>query len=222
MDKPDHEIGQVESVTLAALGAAMSPYVAFLGDTVRSPTVKKSIAKVVRCLHGHVEEIGKEPPTVFDREEFKQAVYHLAFDVHHFRLYFRLLEERRPTPGGHACYQAMLYSVLLHFRVLIDFFYRTPKHDDCCAVSFGVLPDFAAAFPKPEMSKELRQVCQDLNKRLVHFTATRWRVRQPSMDYYETHFDGISQLIDTFRSALPADIKQTLDVRLRQWEHQTK
>jgi hypothetical protein len=58
----------------------------------------------------------------FTENDLRLAVNHLAFDMFHFRMYaqqYMLSKEHR------ACYQAMVYSLLLHF------FYGSPRADDC-------------------------------------------------------------------------------------------
>jgi hypothetical protein len=156
----------------------------------------------------------------FDRAELTTAVHHLAFDIHHFRFYGRVLKEGRLTALHPAVSQAILYSLLLHFRVLLDFFYKKPKHDDCCVGHFRVLQAFTAAFPTsintPPPSSE--EVSANLNKRLAHMTATRWREDQPDMSYYTDYFEGIDKLIVAFRAALPDDVGQPLDKRLDELE----
>lgn len=156
----------------------------------------------------------------FDRTELVKAAYHLAFDIHHFRFYARLLKEGRITAFGPAVHQAFLYSLLLHFRVLLDFFYREPVHDDCWVGHFKALPEFAAAFPSAIHAPPVgaREVSVNLNKRLAHMTATRWRERPPDMSYYTNYFEGIEKLIVAFQAALPNDVRQSLDNRLHEFE----
>jgi hypothetical protein len=156
----------------------------------------------------------------FDRAELTKAAYHLAFDIHHFRFYARLHNEGGLTAFGPAVHQAFLYSLLLHFRVLLDFFYKEPVQDDCWVGHFRVLPDFEAAFPPAIHTPPVgaREVSVNLNKRLAHMTATRWRDKQPHMSYYTNYFEGIEQLIVAFRAALPDDVRQSLDGRLYEFE----
>jgi len=122
----------------------------------------------------------------FDRTELAIAAHHLAFDIHHFRFYARLHKEGRLTAFGPAVHQAFLYSLLLHFRILLDFFYKEPLQDDCCVGHFRALPEFEAAFPPAMYIPPVgaRDVSVNLNKRLAHMTATRWREKQPHMAYY--------------------------------------
>jgi len=145
---------------------------------------------------------------VFDVPELKKAVQELAFDVQHFRCYVQLYKKPKLRQVCPAAYQAVIYSLLLHLRVLLDFFYGPPKKDDCWVRHFSVLPEFSAAFPSKILSPaphEARELSLTLHKRLAHLTATRWEKPPRSMDYYEQYFDGINTLIDQFTAALPTD-----------------
>jgi hypothetical protein len=109
--------------------------------------------------------------------ELRMAVNHLAFDMFHFRLYTEMYPRLYRHPQHRACYQAMVYSLLLRFRLLLHFFYGKPnRDDDCCVEHFRMLPGFDAAFPvelqtRPLWEPEMRE---HLNKRLAHFTSIRW------------------------------------------------
>jgi hypothetical protein len=83
-----------------------------------------------------------------------------------------------------------------------------------------VLPGFDAAFPPAIHTPPVgaRNASVNLNKRLAHLTATRWREKQPSMDYYTQYFEGIETLIAAFQIALPDDVRQSLDGRLHEFE----
>lgn len=154
----------------------------------------------------------------FEKEALKKAAKHIAFDMYHFRLYERMYKGRSPsiTPTIH---QAVIYSLLLHFRVLLDFFYRKPTQDDCGVGHFRVLPEFDAAFPAAFQlpPNGAREISISLNKRLAHFTATRWTERQPDMEHYAKHFDRINTLIDSFQEALPQDMQQVFLTSMHEW-----
>ena len=213
------ELAQIEDGTVTEIRGALSRYVAFVTLVGKTSRVKLSNARVVQALRTSAKELAEDPVS-FTQEELKQAVEHLAFDIHYFRVYDRLLKESRPIPNPF--FQAMLYSVLLHFRVLVDFFYKEPQQDDCTVVHFNILPAFAESFPKLARPKELWRVSQDLSKRLVHFTATRWRLSAPDMNHYRRHFDPVSDLIHKFQAALPPDVRANLDARLLFWEQQAR
>jgi len=154
----------------------------------------------------------------FDRSELVRAAPHVAFDIYHFRIYAKLYKELlspfSPVP------QAIVYSLLLHFRVLLDFFYKNPVEDDCWVGHFRVLPGFEAAFPQAIHTPPpgARQVSINLNKRLAHLTATRWREKAPDMAYYSNYFEGIEKLIVAFQAALPNDVRQSFDCELQRFE----
>jgi hypothetical protein len=157
----------------------------------------------------------------FDEDQLKKAVKYLAFDVHHFRCYARLHREGRLRACAPTVGQAVLYSLLLHFRLLLDFFYGPPRFDDCWAGHFRVFPGFAAAFPSEILEptpEDARAVSVNLNKRLAHLTATRWEKKAPPMNYYDKYFDGIEKLIVAFQAALPDDVRRVFTTAVREWE----
>lgn len=134
----------------------------------------------------------------------------------HFRLYaatYRLLKG--------ACYQATIYSMLLHFRILIHFFYGPGKYeDDCWVGDFRALPGFDAAFPSYVTPTWERDVRVNLNKRLAHFTIVRWRDNQPTLNYYTVHFAEVLELIQRFEAALPGEIGQHFSKSVAFWKSQ--
>lgn len=142
----------------------------------------------------------------FTTEELAKAVSHLAFDSFHFQFYGRHLNDR----SSPAAQQAVRYSLLLHFRVLWDFFYEPPIKDDCAVVHFRVFPEVKAALPEIKRPDGGETLSKSLNKRLVHMTATRWREPQPDMDFYARYFDGINALIARFQQALPDELRECL------------
>jgi hypothetical protein len=156
---------------------------------------------------------------VFEKEELEHAVRDIAFDIYHFRLYVKLHRNGKLWACSPTTNQAIIYSLLLHFRILLDFFYKEPTRDDCWVGHFRVLEGFAAAFP-PEIHvapNGAREVSVNLNKRLAHFTATRWREPQPDMAHYEVYFGGIETLIVAFQEALPLDVRQMFTNKVNQW-----
>ena len=113
----------------------------------------------------------------FTEADLNKAVTHFAFDVQHFRCYLDLHRNTKLRRTSPAAWQAVVYSLLLHLRLLLNFFYGRPREDDCCVRHFKVLPGFSVAFPSNSLSLtpvEARQVSFNLNKRLAHLTATRW------------------------------------------------
>jgi hypothetical protein len=85
---------------------------------------------------------------IFDPEELKRAAENIAFEILHFRSFAILKDNQDLRHFCPAASQATRYGALLHLRVLIDFFYGTPKKpDDCNVVHFRILPRFLDAFP---------------------------------------------------------------------------
>ena len=157
---------------------------------------------------------------VFAKDELKQAAGEIAFDMYHFLLYVKLHRDRKLWICSPITNQAITYSLLLHFRILLDFFHKEPTQDDCCVSHFRELKEFAAAFT-PDMHVAptgARDVSGNLNKRLAHFTATRWREPQKDMAYYERYFAGIETLIAAFQESLPDDIREVFTESVGKWE----
>lgn len=156
----------------------------------------------------------------YTSDELKKALKEIAFDMQHFRCYVALSGQRGllryPT-----VHQAVVYSLLLHLRVLLGFFYVPPKHDDVWVWHFGeTFECFKTQFepisdPTPD---DVAQVSKELHKRLAHLTATRWKKKAPSMDFYDKYFDAVEALIVRFRDALPDDVKAVFDVEMSRWE----
>jgi hypothetical protein len=64
------------------------------------------------------------------KEALRGSLSHLAFEFHHFRTYRRLLQSGLRHSHGPLCpavRQAVIYALLLHFRLLIEFFYDPPS-----------------------------------------------------------------------------------------------
>jgi hypothetical protein len=115
----------------------------------------------------------------------------------------------------------VIYSLLLHLRVLVDFFFVAPKSDDCRVGHFRSLPAFEAAFPGKitvPSQEEIEELRLNLNKRLAHLTATRWREARPPRDYYARYFDDIDALLALFEKALPDDVGLEFTCAMRMWE----
>jgi hypothetical protein len=164
-------------------------------------------------MQGHCSGTIEEMP--LEAHELKPAAKHIAFDMYHFRYYAGLYHR----PSVHPFRQAVIYSLLLHFRVLLGFFYRSPTQDDDVWIGdFQALPEFAATFPEIVVRPETRELSKNLNKRLAHFTATRWRERQPDMGYYAGYFPGIEGMIASFTAALPSELRQVFLERTREFE----
>ena len=166
--------------------------------------------------------INREPPDwEINRDELKKAVEYLAFDMYHFRCYTKLYKNPKLGMFCPAAHQAVLYALLVHLRLLVDFFHnKAEKPDDCRLDHFKALPEFRAAFPASTKQdrKWAEKVGRNLSKRLVHFTATRWLKTQPNMKYYEEFGVTIDDLITKFQAALPQDLREVFEVHYRNWE----
>jgi hypothetical protein len=157
-----------------------------------------------------------------DRKRLELALVDLAFEFYHFEFDERwfLNSARIACPGER---QAIQYSWLTHLRVLIDFFYTRPKHDDIVVSDFCMLPDFSAHYPhelleQPEWVEKMRI---HLNKRLAHLTATR-QTPGPKMDYYTEGMKSISSLIPIFENALPEELAKVIRHERAKYEQRDK
>lgn len=156
----------------------------------------------------------------FDREQLKKALKELAFDVQHFRCYAEM--HRNGALDGHpTAGQAVRYTLLLHMRVLLDFFYGRTRDDGVGVGHFRrALPEFGAKFPKIKTPKatDAEQVRTNLHKRLAHLTATRWQKRPPDMEFYSKHFCDIESLILAFQDALPPQHRAVFVESINYWK----
>jgi hypothetical protein len=86
---------------------------------------------------------------------------------------------------------------------------------------FRVLPEFAAKFAEtiPE-SERAAAVRSNLNKRLAHFTATRWRTTAPEFGPYEDCFPEIEKLLVAFEAVLPSGAHRVFAENRAFWEAQ--
>lgn len=159
-------------------------------------------------------------PRVFSADELKKAVEHLAFEIQHFRCYSKLYRNADLSRFCGAATQAVQYVLLLHLRLLIDFFYGEAKQDDCTVDHFNVLNGFEAAFPASIHLRSAlnKKMTADLNKLLAHMTATRWEKNRPPMNDYDSFIPTIEDLIARFESALPEDVRQVYLKHYQRWE----
>ena len=143
-----------------------------------------------------------------DIADQKKAVSDLAFEVYHFRCYSRLYRDGRLAS---VVRQAVIYSLLLHVRILLGFFSGPPVQDDCWMGDFVTDTD---ARKKLTPSSGAKALVPELHKRLAHFTRTRWEKAPPAMDFYAAYFDEIEALITELQSALPPDVREAFTNRL--------
>ena len=158
---------------------------------------------------------------LFRPDELTKAAEHIAFEILHFRSYAVLKSDQELRTVCPAASQAVGYALLLHLRVLIEFFFCEPEQDDCHVVHFRALPGFTAAFPPDihERTQRTDEVAKYLNKLLAHFTATRWEEHRPAWDYYDEYSPLIENLATRFEAALQGDAKAGYYKGYRHWLH---
>jgi hypothetical protein len=159
-------------------------------------------------------------PRVFDVNDLMKAVEHLPFDMYHFRCFSKLYVNETLRVFSPAASQAVRYSLLLHLRVLIDFFYNDASQDDCHVDHFDILPGFQDAFPASihVHSTRTKEVSLNLNKLLAHMTATRWEKPRPPMNDYDEFGPTIDDLIAQFQNALPKALADVFVRHYQRWE----
>jgi hypothetical protein len=161
--------------------------------------------------------------------DLSEAAFTISFEMFHLRYYVATYnntpEKRRFRAAfGERIGQAYEYSLLLHLRVLLDFFYRKPKQDqdDVWVGHFEELQGFSTKYPAtlyngPPDSHEVRR---HLNKWLAHFTDARWKLRNEhwGMARYAKQWVLLLELIDRFEAALVGEPKQRFDSRMKAFE----
>ena len=198
---------ETELATIEAVLAAVPPNVAKAQQLAAALTQKAKSRKTLVSR-------------AFKVDELKEAVKHLAFDMQHFRCYSKLYSDVHLERFSAAASQAVMYALLLHLRLLIDFFYGEARQDDCHVDHFNILDGFEAAFPGSihQRSAGIDNISADLNKFLAHMTAARWENNRPPMNEYEKFIPTIDHLIKRFEGALPEDLRQVYSEHYRMWE----
>jgi hypothetical protein len=158
---------------------------------------------------------------LFWPDELIKAAEHIAFEIQHFRSYTVLHNNPHLRTICPAASQAVGYALLLHLRVLMEFFFCEPEQDDCHVVHFRALRGFMAAFPPDihERTKHTDEVAKYLNKLLAHFTANRWEEHRPAWNYYEEYSPVILDLAKKFETALHGEAKVAYDRGQQRWLH---
>ncbi len=156
---------------------------------------------------------------LFWPNELIQAAEQIAFEIQHFRCYSALKSNNDLSALCPAASQAVGYALLLHLRILIEFFFSEPEQDDCHVVHFRVIVGFTDAFPSAihERTTRTDEVVKYLNKLLAHFSATRWEEHRPAWDYYDEYSPTIEALSARFEQALPGEFKSAYEKGYRKW-----
>jgi hypothetical protein len=186
-----------------------------------SPPNVAHALRLVEELAAKVQNRKTAALRVFEGNELKDAVRHIAFETQHFRSYSKVRRDNPELSLSHpTASQAMGYALLLHLRVLIDFFYKPPADDDCHAASFRTVAGFEYQFPASihTQTPHSIEVSNALNKLLAHFTATRWEKDRPPWKFYDEFAPAVEELIARFESALPDDLRSVYLEKYRFWE----
>lgn len=150
---------------------------------------------------------------LYTKQDLHPALDALAFEFFHYRLFRSLLEEHGSIDQVQK--QATLYALLIHLRLIVDFFHKRPQEDDLALEHFqSLVTDFKASFQHSSTftQAEVDRVGNELNKRLAHITATRWDKPRTDFEFYQHFFDLIEAEICSFEDALPNELRQLYDV----------
>jgi hypothetical protein len=158
-----------------------------------------------------------------------EAAYRIAFEMFHLQYYTDLWvnspgEGRLRTRFGERLGTAFEYSIFLHLRVVLEFFYnRHPKDDDVWVGDFRRDPTFAQAFPEAlsDPSPSADEIRARLNKWFAHFTRSRIEQQHDhqGLGHYRPCWEQVLVLIDTFHSALSGASLERFNERMKQFHH---
>lgn len=146
--------------------------------------------------------------------DLRPTLDNLAFEFYHLRLYRQLL---RRGIENQAYRQATLYALLVHARIIRDFFYAAPKFEDVAFDHFSCHFKEGVETERALDASHAKQMKDQLDKRLAHLTSARWRNGPPpSFDLYEFALDGLEADMRMFENALSPELKHVLDAAMAQ------
>ena len=149
-------------------------------DVAKASRILEPLQHKVRARA--IENARTDAPRRFSEGELMKAVRHQAFETWMFRCLTRIRRDGLPIPDGTAR-QALGYALLIHIRVLADFFYsRSSSFDDCHIHHFNAIPNFETVLPPTRYAPtaEITKLGRALDKMLAHFTSARWEEERPS------------------------------------------
>jgi hypothetical protein len=169
---------------------------------------------------------------LLSEHDFEEATRRIAYEMYHFRSLVQIYRDRRIGVG--LWRQLASQSLLLHLRILIEFFYwANVKLQDVTIRDFLERTDFTFPFElyscaplvikpvsrtanRPD-SMSLKLVKEALDQRLVHFGRGRWTGYHPGLEDYALCFDDLEHRIIAFRAALPDHLKDAFDGRVSEF-----
>lgn len=153
------------------------------------------------------------------RKDLCNALEHLAFEVHHFQCFSKLYKNRKLARMCPAATQAVHYALLIHMRLLLEFFFIKPKRDDVSVMHFAdaIDPGVVSASQAQWEEAELKELRSQLNRKLAHFSKDRWIGQRTPMDFYMQYASRLDRQIEVFIDALPADMRERYERGLRRW-----
>ena len=152
----------------------------------------------------------------------------LAFEVYQFRNCQRLGQIVGPygREASPPLSQVVNYTLLLHFRILLEFLYSKPKKDDIRAGYFKIVAGVdrqrlteIPESPKWNLVKRNDLTLQEhLNKRLARLTPSRIKSVRPDMDYYRDHFAELDATLESLIKILPKAFQDSFAIGMGRWE----
>lgn len=150
------------------------------------------------CIGSILMSSEMEPPPT--EAELPGLARHVAYEIAMANLgASRLLALGQPQENGDFVWSAWVEVLLLHSRVLTDFFCRPPTRDDLSALHY--LPGWD---PNSEDLAWLDGHVPEINKRVMHLTAYRERRESDGRDVTET-IRRLNVVMIRFLEALPPD-----------------
>ncbi len=162
--------------------------------------------------------------------DFEEATSQIAYEMYHFRCLAQIYREGNRGRG--LWWQLVSQSLLLHLRILIEFFYWDTRNardisirhfierdDFPCPLELHSPPltiTLVSSTPNRPEEMSLRQVKEALDQRLIHFGKGRSTGYHPGHEDYALCFDDLERRIRAFRTALPKDLKSVFDFKLSQ------
>lgn len=162
------------------------------------------------------------------QNDLVDAARFLGFEVYHLRYYTLLY---RADDGfktianalGPAFRQSLEYSLLIHLRVLLTFFYPPSNRQPGDCDITNLVPGWVA--PQTSYTKtEVKAVQIHLNKRLAHFSETRWKEsnKHIGMPSYMKCAEHLEELINALQASLSGNVLKSFQARIEWFSDREK
>ncbi|MEO8099418.1 MAG: hypothetical protein ABI811_17070 [Acidobacteriota bacterium] len=162
--------------------------------------------------------------------DLEKAAHYLGFEVYHLRYYVGLYKQDKDFKAigrflGPAMQDSLSYSLLVHLRVLLTFFYPGQRKPGDCSVRHFI-PQFRYA-RSTYKKQEIEKIRRHLSKRLVHFNSVRWTEadKHIGLSNYSHCADHIDELLTVFEAGLEEldpSIRKSYTARLQRFQRSEK